>query len=186
MRFWNLVPRPVLIFCFFAVFIFPSLCFSHGGIDHSKDPGGPSHVAMEDKSKNSAKLLKLQAKVFAKINGNYIKNIRPLFQRACLDCHGKISEFPWYYSLPGIKGMMDYDMIEAKHHLDMSAGFPFGGHGTPIGDLKAIQKSIKNETMPPWNYKIMHWRVGFNRKENDTIQKWIKNSLIELRALSKL
>ena len=111
-----------------------------------------------------------------KINGNYRANIKKIFEGKCLSCHGVPDSLPWYYSLPGVKQLMDSDMEEAKKHMDMSNDFPFGGHGSPTDDLSALSKTIKNDDMPPLKYRVMHWDSKLTKAEIQAVDKWIEES----------
>jgi len=85
---------------------------------------------------------------------------------------------PWEYHIPGVTQLMDYDMKEAKVHLDMVKDFPFGGHGGPANDLKAIREAIVKGDMPPWYYMLnpRHWGDQMTDTEVDTVLEWIDSS----------
>ncbi|MCH2533418.1 MAG: heme-binding domain-containing protein [Bdellovibrionales bacterium] len=139
--------------------------YAHKGEDHSKSNNESLVVS-------TTQMYKLE-----EINNKYFSNIKPIFEKKCLDCHGLGSKKPWYYVLPGIKHMMNQDMSEAKKHLDMTNGFPFGGHGSPKEDLQAIKKTVREDSMPPWQYKMMHWNSKLTKKEKMVLNKWIDKSL---------
>ena len=87
------------------------------------------------------------------INSLYIKNIRPVFQRKCFDCHSNNTRYPWYSNLPLVKDLINDDITEAKKHMDMSNDFPFQGHGSPFGipqkNCSILEKHIVSF--------ILHW-----------------------------
>ena len=62
-------------------------------------------------------------------------------------------------------------------HLNFSKDFPFKSHDSPINDLKAINNSITDKSMPPLRYKVLHPGSKLSKKEISTIKLWIKNSL---------
>ena len=152
----------LLLFAFTA----SSHVWGHGGEDHSKDVKQPKvvkpNVEIEEK--------------YIKINQEYIKTVKPIFKKSCFDCHGNTTVYPWYYKVPGVKQLIDDDVNEAKSHLDFSKDFPFISHGTPIKDLDAINKSINNESMPPFRYQIMHGDKKLTKDEIKQIKKWIRES----------
>jgi hypothetical protein len=76
--------------------------------------------------------------------------------------------------------MMNHDMEEAKEHLDMTKGFPFAGHGTPKKDLEALKETVKEDSMPPWQYKLMHWDSVLTSGEKKIVNQWINESLNKL------
>ena len=115
------------------------------------------------------------------INELYKKDVKPVFIEKCLNCHGTLSSFPWYYSIPGVKQMMNYDIREAHKHMDMRKDFPFGGHGAPVDDLKAIKKTMQKNTMPPWRYLLVNWDSGLTEVEKKKIIEWVDVSLKRLQ-----
>lgn len=140
--------------------------WAHGNEDHSEP-------IKEVLSAHRDSLMNGKNSSFDVINKMYLKEVKPLFRRACFDCHGAATNYPWYYKLPGIKQLIDSDIKTAKSHLDFTADFPFKSHDTPLNDLNAISKSIKNKTMPPFFYGIMHNKAKLTDKEIQTIQIWV-------------
>lgn len=162
----------------------------HGGEDHSKDSKSEAKsrvrsVEIDSKQKPSSSVekkidQKKQDKfesAYAKINVTYQKTIRPIFRRACYDCHSIETKYPWYHKIPGVKGMIDADISEARSHLELGDSFPFGGHGNPKSDLKAIAESVVSGSMPPLKYKVMHWDAFLSDKELTAIEQWVLHSL---------
>lgn len=109
----------------------------------------------------------------AAINAGYLADIKPVFRRACFDCHSTQTRYPWYYNVPGIKQWMDSDIREAKKHMDMTHDFPFKGHGSPQKDFEAIRKVIQDNSMPPFRYKMMHWDAVITDAEKEVVLKWV-------------
>lgn len=109
--------------------------------------------------------------------------LQPVFKKGCFDCHTTRTEFPWYYKVPLVKGMIDDDITEAKKHMDMSDGFPFGGHGKPVDDLVAIREEVQEGKMPPLSYRMMHWSAKPSENERDSIIAWVERSLVSLAAI---
>jgi glycyl-tRNA synthetase (class II) len=111
------------------------------------------------------------------INEAYAKEVKAIFSNKCFDCHGEINSFPWYYKIPGIKQLMDYDMKEAKKHLDMSKDFPFVSHESPLEDLKSLKEVIEENDMPPIQYVLGHWDSRLTEDEKKEVFAWIDTSL---------
>lgn len=111
------------------------------------------------------------------INESYVKDVKPIFQKSCFNCHSSSTTYPWYASLPLAKQLIKSDITEAKEHLEMSHDFPFGGHGNPKEDLEAIGKSVKDHSMPPFRYRIMHPGSELNDVQRKTVITWVEQSL---------
>ena len=120
---------------------------------------------------------KVSKVTLGEINREYLKKIKPIFEKKCLNCHGSNRKLPWYFSVPGPKHLMQYDIREAREHMDMSHDFPFKGHGTAKDDLEALGKTIKKGNMPPLRYLLLHWDSSLEDFEKIEIEKWINHSL---------
>lgn len=112
-----------------------------------------------------------QAKI-REINGRYVEHVKPIFAEKCGDCHSSRIRYPWYYPVPGIRQLIDHDHKEAMKHLDFSSDFPFGGHGSPKEDLRAIQESLKKDSMPPFRYRALHWKSKLTAEEKRIVTEW--------------
>lgn len=49
--------------------------------------------------------------------------------------------------------------------------------GSPIEDLKAIDKAAEKKSMPPVRYLMMHPGLNLTDSERDTIKAWTSTSL---------
>ncbi len=168
--------RTLSIYLFVIILIFVNIAvFAHKNKPHTVSD---SNAVESDVIPNDSTQIVLDS-IYAIIQ-NGLQNLQPLFQRACFDCHTDQTTFPWYYKLPLVKGLIDEDIKEARKHLDMSKGFPFLGHGTPLEDLNAIKEVLEKGEMPPFKYKMLHWNAGFSSEEIDSINVWINNSLKQI------
>ena len=161
---------PILV----LVFISFSQVYGHGGEDH-ENPKPENEIELDADGFEIVSTAPSK-KMLDKINNKYLSDVKKIFLNKCLSCHGVNDSPPWYYHIPGPKQLMDYDMREAKKHMDMSNDFPFGGHGSPIDDLNALTKTIQKDDMPPMNYRIMHWDSKVTEAEIKVINNWIKES----------
>lgn len=131
--------------------------------------GKPKPAPTSDDSERVRRLLQ--------INEEYKKNIRSIFQKSCFDCHSQQTRYPWYYKIPGVKGLIDIDLAEAKKHINLTNNFPFQGHGLSEEDLSAIRKSLEGSTMPPFRYRILHPNSSLTSEEKQKIYDWIEKSI---------
>lgn len=146
----------------------------------------PSFVAAHEKGKEAPRLDDQGFEVIETgpsrealetINREYRSRIRPIFRAKCFDCHTTETRFPWYYALPGARQLIDHDIREGRKHIDMTRDFPFEGHhGTATDNLKALERVVRENRMPLWRYRLLHWRSGLSREEKDAILKWIQAS----------
>lgn len=131
-----------------------------------------AHHHEETKVETTPDAEKELADRLAKINESYKRDVKPIFQRSCFACHSQSLNLPWYNALPLVHGLLESDMKEAKEHLDFSKDYPYQGHGSPKEDLEAIADSVRDKSMPPFRYRIMHWNSGLTDRERQAILKW--------------
>ncbi|MBI2606292.1 MAG: heme-binding domain-containing protein [Deltaproteobacteria bacterium] len=157
-----------LLFVAFLGLFAPDV-FSHGPVGHQGCSGESpnSCVGAEVKAPADEFRTKLQ-----EINKRYVEQIKPIFREKCGDCHSTRIRLPWYYPIPGVRQLIDRDHREAMKHLDISADFPFGGHGTPKEDLRAIQESIRKDSMPPFRYRVLHRNSKLTAEEEKAVMDW--------------
>ncbi len=165
--------------------IVPLLVFAHGKEDHTKDKEKKMERTEEreqkhQKNKQTGQMKKMKKADLEIVNNNYQFRVKGIFKEKCINCHGIPDTYPWYYKVPGIKQIMDYDIREAKEHLNMSNDFPFGGHGTPQSDLKELGKTVRKDSMPPFQYWIFHPSSRLNDEEKQIILQWIDQSIKRL------
>ena len=162
------------IVCILSLIVFLK-AQAHEGEKHKSDMSVGSKSSVE-----SAR----SKEVYTRINEAYIANIKPIFQQSCFNCHSNQTNYPWYAKLPGAKQLIDADVTEAKRHLDFTADFPFGSHSSPPEDLVAIEKSIGDSSMPPLRYRVMHPGSKLSSEEILKVEKWVDESLVQLRTLT--
>jgi hypothetical protein len=122
--------------------------------------------------------------VYTSIHGTYL-GIEPILRRSCYDCHSAQTRYPWYYHIPGIRGMIDTDIAGARKHVDMDQGFPFGGHASQENQLLEVREEIAGGGMPPLSYRLLHWGAGLGETERDSVFAWIDASLSAIRSVMK-
>ncbi len=122
-------------------------------------------------------------KAIKEIGVDYQKNIEPIFKVSCFDCHSSTTRYPWYHVVPGVRGLLDDDVSEAREHIEMSDGFPFKGHHTPVQQLTGVAYDIDKGKMPPLKYRVMHWKSGLTEKQKQDVEDWTERSLDKLKEI---
>ncbi|MDQ7043125.1 MAG: heme-binding domain-containing protein [Sulfurimonas sp.] len=153
----------------------PFTLYSHGGNSHEN----------VEASTITAKTVVSKKVDYSSISAAYRKDIKPIFKAKCFDCHSTQTVYPWYYKIPGIKQLIEYDIREAKKHLNMTKSFPFISHETPIKDLKSISKEIQEDEMPPLKYLLGHWDARLTLSEKEKVSKWTTESIQLLEGNEK-
>jgi len=157
-----------------ALLVAPLLLLAHGGESHESSLHSKQVIIVAPTD--------LEKEQYAQINTAYLTQIKPIFKAKCFDCHSTQTVYPWYSKIPGVKQMIEYDVREAKKHLDMTKGFPFISHETPIKDLKSIQEEIEEDEMPPLKYILGHWNARLTPIEKKIVSTWTTKSLQLLKG----
>lgn len=121
--------------------------------------------------------------VYQRIDREFQERIKPIFEAKCIDCHSGQTSYPWYHSIPIVRGMIDTDIREGRKHLELESGFPFQGHGTPEEDLEAVRQVSEAGSMPPRKYLWLHPSKSLTDAERSEIKAWASSSLKELAHL---
>lgn len=150
----------VILLCLFM----HQLSFGHGGKDHSKE--------IAPKVDPTSSLVN----AYKSIGQTYEKEIKNIFMGKCFDCHSGATTYPWYYKVPGFNILINSHIKEARSHLDMTRGFPFKSHVTPLEDLNELEKVVKKGSMPPWYYTPFHDGSKLTESDRSKVLKWINNS----------
>lgn len=165
-KFWNEMKAIILL-------MIPLTVFGHGNIKHSEK---------KESHQTSVKVDDSFVAIYKNINAEYKIKVEAIFKGKCFDCHSGQTVYPWYYKIPGVNLLIDSDIKEARSHLDMSDGFPFKGHGTPMQDLGELEKTVKSNSMPPLYYKLFHDNSSLTEIEKKIILKWIRESKMQLKS----
>jgi len=148
--------------------LYGTALFAHGGIDHKK-------AQVVHTPEQHEKI------ILSGIGEDYKTKIEPILKGKCFDCHSNQTTYPWYYKIPGIQSLMNSHIEEARSHLDFSKGYPFISHVKPIEDLKAIQKSVDEDKMPPLYYRVLHANMKVTPEEKKQIRDWVESSLKKMQ-----
>jgi hypothetical protein len=150
----------------------PSTAYAHKGHTHAK----PAPDLKDEKEPVKEAGIEADA-VLRTIGASYSSSIETIFRRSCFDCHSSETRYPWYSKLPFVKSLIEGDIEEAKKHLDMSEGFPFKGHGSVPEDLTAIEEVIRDGSMPPLRYRVLHPGSSLTGVERERVKNWVEESL---------
>lgn len=161
------------------------MLYGHGTEVHKEKKVEVKPKITVEVKKDAVELQKIDIKkqTLEAINQDYLKEVKPIFESKCFDCHSSMTKYPWYYKLPIVKSMIDHDIKEANSHIDMSNDFPFISHDTPINDLKSIKESVKKGHMPPLRYIIAHWDARLSEKDVEDIVMWSETSIRRLEKI---
>ena len=100
--------------------------------------------------------------------------VTQIFQNKCVDCHSPgMTRMPIYAEFPIAKQLMAKDIEKASARLMLSKQLYSGETSfTPLM-LARLEGVIRNNSMPPNLYLLMHWTDNLTVDEKQSILGWI-------------
>lgn len=109
-----------------------------------------------------------------------------LNEAGCIMCHSKDFKLPFYANIPLIGDIVKRDNAEGIKAYDITEAIKNIDADKPVSatDLAKIEYSIDTNSMPPFAYKIIHWKSNISSVERKAIADWIKAERSKLNANS--
>lgn len=107
---------------------------------------------------------------------NYLRDVEPILKKKCFDCHAADFTPSWFYALPGVKQLIDWDIRKARSFIDMGKGYPFAGSFDFMEQLYELETEVNTDGMPLTRYRVMNWGSGLSDAERKIILEWIAAS----------
>ncbi|OIP90460.1 MAG: cytochrome C [Syntrophobacterales bacterium CG03_land_8_20_14_0_80_58_14] len=98
---------------------------------------------------------------------------RDLASRACFDCHGNETIWPWYSSIAPLSWLIYNDVQEGRRHLNFSE-WGRGGKGKSVGK---IVKTIRKGEMPMLIYLPTHPQAWLTAAEKQALMDGLLKSI---------
>jgi hypothetical protein len=146
-----------------------------------KDPQGSDAVPSTAEELVTRTTAERQDSLFALIDDNF-KMVKPIFEKSCYDCHSSATKYPWYHSIPLIKGMIDDDVKKGRKNVDFTSGFPFEGKAPTLQILHNIRDEISEGSMPLWQYRLIHWGTKIEGARRDSVFAWLDSSIAMIES----
>jgi hypothetical protein len=94
--------------------------------------------------------------------------VKNIFRRACYNCHSNETDWVWYTKIALISFLTADDVKKGRRHLNFSEW----NINKEAKAKEAIWDEVRDEEMPPWQYKIMHSESKLTQKEKNIINNW--------------
>jgi len=111
----------------------------------------------------------------ARITDPGLQQLLPVLQQKCSDCHTENASLPFYASFPIARGLIEEDRRRALDQFNMTEELL---SGAPVAEdaLASLQKEIEDGSMPPPNYRLLHWNAAITAAEAQTAMSWIRTA----------
>lgn len=114
--------------------------------------------------------------VAARASDPHLQQLASTYQQKCFDCHSANAQLPFYSSLPVAKAIIEKDRAEALARFDMVEEM-FGSDGSVSEPaLAEIQHVVQDGSMPPSNYRLLHWNAALSDQEKKDTLTWVHST----------
>ena len=88
------------------------------------------------------------------------KRTERLMADACMDCHSYETKWPWYSNVAPVSWLVLSDVEEGRRALNVSTG---------DAELDEMIETIREGSMPPWQYKPAHPGARLSDKDKQDL-----------------
>jgi hypothetical protein len=98
--------------------------------------------------------------------------IEALLARACYDCHSNRTKWPWYSHVAPVSRLLARDVALGRKELNFSEWRSYYPQ-TRRRKLQWMGRVLRERSMPPWAYRLMHPGARLNGAERAMLDRWI-------------
>jgi hypothetical protein len=102
--------------------------------------------------------------------------IEALLARACYDCHSNRTKWPWYSRVAPVSWLVARDVALGRKELNFSEWRSYYPQ-TRRRKLQWMGRVLRERSMPPWAYRLMHPGARLNGAEREMLDRWIDAGL---------
>jgi Haem-binding domain len=111
-------------------------------------------------------------------------NVETILNRACADCHSNHSRWPWYAKVAPVSWMVARDVNLGRKEINFSEWGTYYP-ATRKRKLQWMERSIREQTMPPWSYRLMHPHARLSDSDRAQLERWVESELGENQSSEK-
>jgi uncharacterized membrane protein len=95
-------------------------------------------------------------------------NVKDILKRVCYNCHSNETEWVWYTKIAPASFLAAQDVRKGRRHLNFSEW----NINKETKAKEAIWDVVREEEMPPWQYRIFHSESKLTQEEKNTLRNW--------------
>ena len=100
-------------------------------------------------------------------------DVKAILKKACYDCHSNETNWVWYTKVAPMSFLAAKDVNNGRKHLNFSMWGTYTGKTDKIMD--EIWEEVREEQMPPWQYRIAHSEAKLTPEEKNILRNWAMN-----------
>lgn len=101
---------------------------------------------------------------------NASDEVKAILKKACYDCHSNETNWVWYTKIAPASFLVSNDVKEGRKHLNFSEWDKYTGKESKVRE--EIWEEVRDEKMPPWQYRIMHGEAKLTDQEKNILRNW--------------
>ena len=98
--------------------------------------------------------------------------VQSVLKRSCYNCHSSETVWPWYSHVAPVSWLVADDVNTARSHINFQDWEAQVNESEGKEHLGLICKEIRDGSMPPRNYRIMHKDAPLSPEEVDAVCAW--------------
>jgi Haem-binding domain len=102
--------------------------------------------------------------------------IEALLTRACYDCHSNQTRWPWYSRVAPLSWLVARDVALGRKELNFSEWGSYYPQ-TRKRKLQWIGRVLRERSMPPRAYRLIHPGARLTAAERATLDRWIESEI---------
>lgn len=106
--------------------------------------------------------------------------IGALLSRACYDCHSNRTRWPWYSRIAPMSWLIARDVALGRKELNFSEWGSYYPQ-TRRRKLQWMGRALRERSMPPWAYRLMHPGARLTGAERAMLDQWIESGISTTR-----
>jgi cytochrome c551/c552 len=101
---------------------------------------------------------------------NAPEEVKTILKKACYDCHSNETNWYWYTKIAPVSFLTSNDVKEGREDINFSEWDKLSGKESKAKE--EIWEEVRDEKMPPWQYRIMHSEAKLTDEEKNILRRW--------------
>ena len=110
--------------------------------------------------------------------------VEGILSRACVDCHSNHVRWPWYAKIAPVSWIVARDVELGRKEINFSEWGTYYP-ATRRRKLQWMERSMREGTMPPWSYRLMHPHARLSEADRAQLESWIESELMQNQSSAK-
>ncbi len=98
-------------------------------------------------------------------------DVKAILKKTCYNCHSNETNWVWYTKIAPASFLAVSDVNDGRKHLNFSE-WDINKEGKV---KEEIWDEVREEQMPPWQYRVFHSESKLTQEEKDIIRNWATN-----------